>query len=156
MLDELNGMSAGTSLAAALRPIGLVLAPEKPRGGKVRLAISDVREVEESWPVGWPPQETPKQIAPKLYEYLTIEIQETALSEAINAIQGRVDTRFLYDHNGIAREKIDVTSVNVSYPKKRVQYLRVLEQVLFQAGLKSEVRLDEAGKAFLWISPRRS
>ena len=156
VLDELNGMSAGTSLAAALRPIGLVLAPEKPRGGKVRLAISDVREVEESWPVGWPPQETPKQIAPKLYEYLTIEIQETALSEAINAIQGRVDTRFLYDHNGIAREKIDVTSVNVSYPKKRVQYLRVLEQVLFQAGLKSEVRLDEAGKAFLWISPRRS
>ena len=55
----------------------------------------------------------------------------------------------------LAREQIDVTAVNVSFPKKRVQYLRVLDQVLFQAKLKSEARLDEAGKPFLWISPRR-
>jgi hypothetical protein len=155
VLDELNGLSAGTALAATLRPIGLVFSPEKPRGGKVRMVISDVREVQESWPVGWPPQVAPKQAAPKLYEYLTVEIKETALSEAINAIQGRVETPFLFDHNGMAREQIDVTAVNVSFPKKRVQYLRVLDQVLFQAKLKSEVRLDEAGKPFLWISPRR-
>lgn len=155
VLDELNGVSAGTSLAATLRPLGLVLSPEKPRGGRVRMAISEVREVEESWPVGWPPQDSAKDVAPKLFEYLSVEISETALSEAITAIQGRVDTPFLFDHNGMAREQIDVTAVNVSYPKKRVQYLRVLEQILFQGGLKSEVRLDEAGKAFLWISPRR-
>ncbi|MBI2478735.1 MAG: hypothetical protein HYV60_08915 [Planctomycetia bacterium] len=155
VLDELNGLSAGTSLAAALRPLGLVLSPEKPRGGKVRMAISDVREVEESWPIGWPPQATPKQAAPKLYEYLTVEIKETALSEAINAIQSRVETPFLFDHNGMAREQIDMTSAKVSFPKKRVQYLRVLDQVLYQGHLKSEIRLDEAGKPFLWISPRR-
>lgn len=156
VLDELNGLSAGTSLAATIRPLGLVLSPDKPRGGKVRMVISDVREVTESWPIGWPPEGTPKQVAPKLYEYLTVEIQETALSEAITAIQSRVETPFLFDHNGIAREQIDVTSAKVSFPKMRVQYLRVLDQVLFQAHLKSEVRLDEAGKAFLWISPRRS
>jgi len=155
VLDELNGLSAGTSLAATLRPLGLVLSPDKPRGGKVRMVISDVREVTESWPIGWPPQAEPRQAAPKLYEYLTVEIKETALSEAINAIQGRVETPFLFDHNGMAREQIDVTAVKVSFPKKRVQYLRVLDQVLFQAQLKSEVRLDEAGQAFLWISPRR-
>ncbi|MCA9123132.1 MAG: hypothetical protein KDB11_23260 [Planctomycetales bacterium] len=156
VLDELNGLSAGVSLAATLRPLGLVLSPDKPRGGKVRLVISDVREVTESWPVGWPPQATPRQVAPKLYEYLTVEIKETALSEAITAIQGRVDTPFLFDHNGMAREQIDVKDVKVSFPKKRVQYLRVLDQILFQAHLQSEVRLDEAGKPFLWISPRRS
>jgi hypothetical protein len=155
VLDELHGLSAGTSLAATLRPLGLVLSPDKPRGGKVRIVVSDVREVEESWPIGWPPQAAPKQAAPKLYEYLTVEIKATALSEAINAIQSRVETPFLFDHNGLAREQIDVEAVNVSYPKKRVQYLRVLDQVLFQAKLKSEVRLDEAGTAFLWISPRR-
>ncbi|HUG66782.1 MAG TPA: hypothetical protein VMM76_03455 [Pirellulaceae bacterium] len=155
VLDELNGLSAGTTLAATLRPLGLVLSPEKPRGGKVRMVISEVREVEESWPIGWPPDATPRQAAPKLYEYLTVEIKETALSEAIHAIQGLVKTPFLFDHNGMVREQIDVTAVKVSFPKKRVQYLRVLEQVLFQAQLKSEVRLDEAGQPFLWISPRR-
>jgi hypothetical protein len=155
VLDELNGLSAGTALAATLRPLGLVLSPEKPRGGKVRLVISDVREVQESWPVGWPSQAPPNRTAPKLYEYLTVEIKETALSEAIAAIQSRVETPFLLDHNGMARERIDLKAVNVSFPKKRVQYLRVLDQILFQAQLKSEVRLDEAGKPFLWISPRR-
>jgi len=155
VLDELVGLSAGTSLAATLRPLGLVLSPDKPRGGKVRMVISDVREVKESWPIGWPPQAPPKDAAPKLYEYLTVEIKETALSEAINAIQGRVEIPFLFDHNGMARDQIDLTSVKVSFPKKRVQYLRVLDQVLFQAQLKSEVRLDEAGKPFLWISSRR-
>lgn len=156
VLDELQGLSVGTALAATLRPLGLVLSPNKPRGGPVQLVISDVREVTESWPIGWPPQATPKQVAPKLYEYLTVEIKETALSEAITAIQGRVETPFLFDHNGIARQRIDITTTKVSFPKKRVQYLRVLDQVLFQAKLKSEVRLDEAGQAFLWISPRRS
>ena len=119
------------------------------------MVISDVREVEESWPIGWPPQAPPKQAAPKLYEYLTVEIKEITLPEAINAIQGRVEVPFLFDHNGMAREQIDMASVKVSFPKKRVQYLRVLDQVLFQAQLKSEVRLDEAEKPFLWISPRR-
>ena len=155
LFDELNGLSAGTALAATIRPLGLVLSPEKPRGGKVRLVISDVREVDASWPIGWPPQGTARQAAPKLYEYLTVEIKDTALSEAITAIQGKVEVPFLFDHNGMAREQIDVTAVNVSYPKKRVQYLRVLDQILFQAGLKSEVRLDEASQPFLWISPRR-
>ena len=155
VLDELKGLSAGTALAATLRPLGLVLAPEKPRGGKVRLVISAVREVEESWPVGWPPQAKPREAAPKLYEYLLVEVDRTPILEAIQAIQGRVETPFLFDHNGMARQQIDLTT-EVSFAKKRVQYLRVLNQVLFQARLKSEVRLDEAGKAFLWISPRSS
>ncbi len=155
VLDELHGVSVGTALAATLRPLGLVMAPNKPSSGPIQLVISDVREVPESWPIGWPPQATPKDVAPKLYEYLTVEIKETALSEAITAIQGRVETPFLFDHNGIARQQIDIESELVSFPKKRVQYRRVLDNILFQAKLKSEVRLDEAGKAFLWISPRR-
>ena len=154
VLDELNGLSTGTALAATLRPLGLVMLPRKPPGGKVLLLICDVRQAEESWPVGWPPEASPRKAAPDLYEYLPVEIADIPLSEAIAAIDGRVKTPFLFDHNGMARLQIDPAAKNVNFPRKRVQYRRVLDQVLFQGGLKSEVRLDEAGGPFLWISPR--
>jgi len=38
---------------------------------------------------------------------------------------------------------------------KRTFYSRILKQVLFQAKLKYEVRLDEAERPFLWVSPNR-
>jgi len=155
VLDELEGLSSGTALAATLRPLGLVFSPGKPRGGQVPLQISDVREVEEAWPIGWPPEDVPRNIAPKLYEYLTVEIAGTPLAEAIEAIRGRVGVHFLFDHNAIARQDIDLTKESVSFPRRRIQYQRVLDQVLAQGHLMSELRLDEAGIPFLWISPRR-
>jgi len=156
ILDELNGLSAGAALAATLRPLGLVLSPRKTAAGKLELLISDVREVEESWPVGWPPEVPEHKAAPELYERLpAAEIADRPLSEAIEAIGSRLETPFLFDHNGMAREQIDPAAKNVTFKRKeRVAYLRVLDNVLFQARLQSEVRLDEAGKPFLWISPR--
>lgn len=155
VLDELQGLSVGTALAATLRPLGLVMSPQKPRGEPVRLLISDVREVEESWPVGWPPQVADREAAPDLYEYLPAEIADIPLADAISAIGERLETPFLFDHNGMARHKLDPATKDVSFARKeRVQYRRVLDQVLFQGRLRSELRLDEAGKPFLWISPR--
>lgn len=155
ILDELSGLSAGTALAATIRPLGLVMSPQKA-AGKIELLISDVREVEESWPVGWPPELPAHKAAPELYEHLpAAEIADRPLSEAIEAIGSRLETPFLFDHNGMAREEIDPAAKKVTFKRReRVAYLRVLDNVLFQARLRSEVRLDEAGKPFLWISPR--
>ena len=154
VLDELSGLSSGTALAAALRPLGLVMAPDKA-GGKIRLLMAEVREVPEAWPVGWPPQGTPAEAAPALYEYLPVEVKDTPLSEVVTAIQGRVKTPFLYDHNGLARQQIDLAAVKVSYPRKRVQYKRALDQMFFQGGLTAEIRVDEAGSPLVWVSPRK-
>ena len=40
----------------------------------------------------------------------------------------------------------------VSHPQHRTSYSIALRKMLFQAGLKFEVRVDEAGKPFLWVS----
>jgi hypothetical protein len=152
VLDELQGLSRGTVLAALLRPLGLVAAPQKIPPGRVRLRITDLREVDESWPVGWPAQDSPFRVAPALFERLNVEIQDTLLSEALAAIQQRVGVPFLFDHNSLAREQIDPSRVKVSYPKDRTSYMKILDQVLAQARLRSELRVDEAGKPFLWIS----
>jgi hypothetical protein len=148
--DELEGLSSGTALAAILRPLGLVMFPEK-QGEEIRLRISDSRTAKEHWPVGWPPKGNPSETLPELFKFLTIEIEKTPLSETLTAIGGRVKAPLLFDHNSLAREKVDLAT-KVSFPMASTFYGRALDRLLFQAKLKSEIRVDEAGKPFLWIT----
>ena len=74
------------------------------------------------------------------------------LSEALDSIQKRVDAPFLYDHNGLARQQIDPTKVKCSLPQGKTYYKAILDRILSPAHLKSEVRIDEADKPFVWIS----
>jgi hypothetical protein len=151
-LDELKGLSAGTALAALLRPLGLVMAPRKSPAGDVRLLIAEFGQIDESWPVGWPTEESPYKVAPSLFEKIDVEIDKATLADTLAAIQQRVATPFLFDHNGLARQQIDPAETRVSFPAGRKLYQKVINTVLFQAQLKNELRVDEAGRAFLWIS----
>ena len=42
--------------------------------------------------------------------------------------------------------------VKVSLPEAKTFYKKILDRVLGQAKLTMELRIDEAGKPFLWIS----
>ena len=150
--DELQGLSAGTAMVAVLRPLGLVLVPQKESGGSIKLWITDVRSTRESWPVGWPPDKKPIETAPALFNYLNVEIEDTPLSEALEAVGGRIELRMLYDHNSLARHRIDPAEAKVSMPAGRTYYLRIINRMLSQAQLNSELRVDEAGTPFMWIS----
>ena len=152
VLDEVSGLSSGTALAAVLRPLGLVLVPDKPRGGKLRLVITDGRSVKESWPVGWPSRKPPGETMPDLFKFLNVEIKDIELSTAVSAIRERVGAPFLYDHNSMAREGIEPSGVKVSLPSGRTFYEKALSRLLFQADLKSEIRVDEADQPLLWIT----
>jgi hypothetical protein len=152
---ELKGLSAGTALAAALRPGGLVMALASGPRQQVRLLVRDAREVEEFWPIGWPLEKPPGQAAPALFESLTVEITDFPLSEALAAVQSRVEMPMLYDHNSLLRERIDPAATKVSHPAKKASYMRVIRSLLSQARLQGELRADEAGEVFLWITTLR-
>jgi hypothetical protein len=152
--DELQGLSHGTALSAVLRPLGLGAAPRRRVEG-VQLHIALSTELAESWPVGWPRQEPPFKAAPALFEHLPVEISDFPLNKALEAIQSRVKVPFLYDHNALANFQIDLSGERASFPKSRTSYKRVLDTVLFQARLKCEIRDDDAGTPFLWITTIR-
>lgn len=150
VLDELQGISSGTALAAVFRPLGLVLVPEKS-GSDLRLRIADSRTAREHWPIGWPPKGNPQQTLPDLFKMLNVEIAATPLAEALPAIQERLKTPLLLDHNSLARQEIELTT-KVDLPKINTYYDRILDRLLAQAKLKYELRVDEAEKPLLWIT----
>jgi len=148
--DELQGISSGTALAAILRPLGLVMFPEK-NGSDIRLRIATSRDAKEHWPVGWPLKGNPGETLPELFKFLKVNIGDAALSEAIPAIAERVKAPVLYDHNSLARARTDLNK-KVSLSEANIFYSRALDRLLLQAGLKYEIRLDEADKPLLWIT----
>ncbi len=152
--EEMTGVSGGTALAASLRPLGLVAVPNRQIGGKVRLTIKDARQAKESWPVGWPTEKPLLETLPEMFDFLNVEIENFKLSDALNAIQKRLKIPFLYDHNSMARHGVNPAEVMVTLPKGRSYYKRIIDRMLAQARpqLRSEIRTDEAGQPFLWIT----
>jgi hypothetical protein len=164
VLDETQGLTAGTGLAMMLRQRGLVLRPEKLRGQPVVYRIELVESVDDStlgktddhqmshWPIGWELQVSPGKAAPSLLEYLNAEIDGYTLEETIAAIRPRLRIPLFLDHAALAAHQIDPAKIQVRMARTRTFYKRVIDRVLAQARLGSQLRVDEAGAPFLWIS----
>ncbi len=149
---ELKGITAGTALAFVLRREGLTLRPEKPGGGSLQLKIEPTRRGRETWPVGWKTETSPRQLVPQLYEFLTIEIDGYTLSAALDAIKPRLGTRLFFDQWILARSEIDPDQVQVKLPKRKTFLKNAVDKMLSQARLAGELRVDERGHSFYWIT----
>lgn len=154
--EEYQGMSVGTSLAAMLRPLGLVAAVAKNAEGKTVLQFVDSRESKEFWPIGWPVEGNEERVAPELSEKIKVEINDFQLKSTLDAIEGKLGLKFFYDQNAMAEAGIDLTTVKVSYTHENAPYRNILRRVLSQTrpGMTYEVRQDENDKPFLWLTTR--
>jgi hypothetical protein len=149
--DELSKLSCGTALAYLLRPAGYCFAPQAA-GGQIEYVVFKARgNLREIWPVGRPPEKTLPEILPGLFEFRHINVQNVSAATALEAIGKRLQTPVLYDHAALAKHAIDPAKAIVNLPGMRTNYSLALGRMLFPAGLKFEVRLDEAGAPFLWI-----
>ncbi len=149
--EELSGLSCGTALACLVRPLGYALVPRQTAQGPVH-AVGRAQLDHEVWPIGWPPEKPLVQVAPALFEFHDVNVQNVTAAKALEAIAARLKLPVLVDHNALARHGVDPAKAMVSLPQARTTYSLALRKLLFKAGLKFEVRLDEAGKPFLWVS----
>jgi hypothetical protein len=149
--EELSELSCGTALAYVLRLAELCLVP-RSAGEQVAYAIVPADQSIQGWPVGWPAEKPAREVVPLLFEFLNVEIKGVAASTAMEAIVGRLKVPLLVDHAALGRYGIDPAKVMVTLPTGRSTYSLILQKTLFQARLKFELRLDDAGKPFLWIT----
>lgn len=164
--DELQGLTAGTGLAMLLRRDGLVLRPEKTRGqpltlrvlpgGADALAESTLGKTDDTeittWPIGWEPQQIPAHTAPALFEPRNAEIDGYSLAETLAAIGPRLKTPLYLDHAALAEKHIDPAAIQIRLARTRASYKRILDRILSQARLHSQLRVDDAGTPFLWVT----
>ena len=149
---ELRGMSAGTSLSLALRHEGLALRPEKPRGESLQMRVIRYDRNAETWPVGWKSQASPRQLAPKMFEYLNIEISGYSLAQALDALEPRLGIPVIMDGWILKREDIHPDQTQVKIPRGKTYLKKAVDRILSQARLAGELRVDELGTPFYWVT----
>jgi hypothetical protein len=154
--DELQGLSAGAALAVLLRQAGMVFVPRFNAQRTPEYLIVTSGAATESWPIGWPPSKPLTAIAPKMLDQLKIEIEEIPVSQVVEALAGRLELPIIYDRAAMRQQQIDPTTKILSLPANERTYAKVLEAVLFRAQLKYQLRIDEAGKPWLWITTLKS
>jgi hypothetical protein len=150
--EELAGLSCGTALACVLRPAGLCLVPRETDDGKLQYEIIKSKPDLEVWPVGWPPERPDRDLLPDLFELRNVNVQGVAVTVVLTEVGSRLKLPVLMDHNALARHGVEPEKVLVSLPKSRTSYSLLFRKVLFQARLKHELRVDEAGHPFLWVT----
>jgi len=164
--DELQTFAAGTSLAIALRGAGLYFRPEKPRGQLIhyRVSLADPSTIRENtlgrasdknpgcWPIGWESSKSPGETAPSLLGTRVVEIDGYSLEEALAAIAPLAKVPLLFDHALLKSRNIDPAKIQVKLPRGQLTYRRMIDRILSQARLGSQVRVDDAGTPFLWIT----
>ncbi len=62
--------------------------------------------------------------------------------------------QMLFDEQALLVKNIDPAKVKINIPAAKIGYAAVLDRAMFQAGLKHEVRVDDAGKPFVWVTTR--
>lgn len=149
--EELSQFACGTALACVLRPAGLGMVPQKTPAGLAYI-IGPVQPGQDVWPIGGKPEKPSRDTLPALYDSLTVNIQGVSAAKALTAISERLKTPFLLDHNALARHGVDLEKILVNVPSGRTSYNIILSKVLAQAKLNRELRTDEAGKPFLWLT----
>jgi hypothetical protein len=149
---ELKDMSLGTVLAIALRTAGLGLIPEQPPGKPFVLRVVRTTDKADCWPIGWKPEQTPRQMAPAMYRFTTIEISGYTLAKAIEALTPHMGVPLLFDERIITEREIDITKIEVKFPNRKTYVRRAFDNVLSQGRLTGEFRVDEAGRPFYWIT----
>jgi hypothetical protein len=104
------------------------------------------------WPIGWVIDRAPGEAAPSLFDQLNAEIDGYSLAETLAAVGPRLKVPYYLDHAMLRARGVAASAAQIKVTRARMSYQRLLEQVLAQAGLGCELRADEAGMVFLWIS----
>jgi hypothetical protein len=149
--EELSGFSSGMALACILRPAGSCLVP-RVDGETLSYAVKKAQLDQEIWPVGWPPEGGAQKALPGLYEFHNVNVSGVMATKLLEVVGKQIQAPVVYDHNALARHGIEPDKAAVSHPQQRTTYSVALRKMLGKIGLKFEVRVDEAGKAFLWVS----
>jgi hypothetical protein len=153
---EWKGFTSGTVMAAVLRPLELVMVPKADEAGRLEFLITSETSVPEGWPVGWKSKLKNRELVPKIYDPLPIEVNETPIADVIAAIGDRLETPMIYDTALLDAMRIDPATARITFNSERTIYVKAISLSLFKAKMKSEIRVDERGKPFFWITPRRT
>lgn len=151
--QSLKGISQGTALAVMLSEHGLGFFPRRLPNGSIQLTVEVLGNLPDPWQVGWPLEQTGPAVAPRLFSFTPIDLEEIELDAVLDAAVDFIGMPILVDRGALAAKEIELSQIKVSHPPKRTTWGLALRTLLAQAKTKFELLCDESGHPFLWVTP---
>lgn len=152
--EELSSLSKGTIMAYVLRPAGLALVPRE-LNGRLIYSIETGQKNVKPWPIGTKVDKLEAEVLPDILKKIPANMRAVPLRDAVDSISERIDVPMLYDLNAMARYGIDLDTAKVTVSAEKITYLSLLNRVLRMHKLKAELRMDENGEPFFWVTTTR-
>lgn len=152
--EELSSLSKGTIIAYVLRPAGLALVPRESNG-RLYYSIETGQRNVKQWPIGTKVEKLEVEVLPDILKKIPANMRAVPLRDAVDSISERIDVPMLYDLNAMARYGVDPDTAKVTVTAEKITYLSLLNRILRTHKLKAELRMDENGEPFFWVTTTR-
>lgn len=152
-LNAVTGeVSLGCALAYVLGQHGLAWEPRQSSGNSVAIQIMPRELSKRPWPVGLTPEQMPGNIAPNLMANARFQTNNTPLNEVLEALRSKLAMDVLLDRKGLMEHDLNPDRMVSSVQIPSGTFLSAIRKILAPMGLKHELRIDEANRAFLWVT----
>jgi hypothetical protein len=156
--QDVRGLSRGSALAVLLNDHGLCIRPVRTPGGSVDLVVRSRDQTPDPWPVGWEPKPNVQRsdYAPELFAFRPIGFLDRPVSATIEEARTQTGCPIVIDTPALARKEIDLEKRTFGLPQKKTAWILVLQSALLGTNLVHQIRVDEAGRGFIFITPFES
>ena len=148
---ELKLYGRGAALAILLNDAGLGFYPERAPSGSVELLIAKRSRV-DMWPIGWPPKLSLAKTIPEFYKRVPVSLPNVTLTRVFGAIEANTKIPILIDHYQIKAKGQEFDKMKVEVKPRKMSWNSVIRTVTVKNRLNYDVRVDELGKTFVWVS----
>ncbi|MFN8708181.1 MAG: hypothetical protein ACK50J_16000 [Planctomyces sp.] len=150
---DLTVISRGTALAIALAQSGLGFRVLRGSGeGQYVIEVDAGNESSNLWPTGWKTRELPNVAVPGLYKAIPVEAEDFQLPALITVIGEKLKIPHFYSMNSLY--VAGITPADLKYTRKpdRISPWRLMELIGDRFHIGMDIRADESGKCFLWVT----
>ncbi len=151
---DLKGFSKGTAMAITLAQYGLGFRPIQTGPTSYELEIDSGNELSNLWPAGWKAQESSAVVLPAYLKAIPIDLKDVEVSALLQVLSDRLEVPVLQSTFELAAQGQDLDEVKYSRKPDRVSPVRLLTAIGDQLQLGFDLRVDEAGKLFLWATTK--
>ncbi|HQX48768.1 MAG TPA: hypothetical protein PLY87_22760 [Planctomycetaceae bacterium] len=149
---ELQTVSRGTAIAIVLAQYGLGFRPKCVAPGRYDLEIDRGNEASNLWPVGWKPEQSFSEILPAYFKAIPLDVEDVETGKLIGAVAEKLQLPFFSAAYALDEKGLHIDTLKYTRKDARISPARLLTAVGDKLDLGFDVRVDEAGKMFLWVT----
>ena len=149
---ELQGFTKGSAIAIVLAQYGLGFRPKFVAPGHYDLEIDRGNEASNLWPIGWKPEQSFSEILPAYFRAIPLDVEDVEVNALVSAIADKLGIPYFSSASVLASKNLDIQSLKYTRKQDRISPARLLTSVGDKFELGFDIRVDEAGKMFLWIT----